>query len=639
MPARSRKHKGRFKRKSSIYKSLPRGHFTRVLILEPGNDNQMISGKLETVNVDEYSDFEAISYAWGSKKKRRPMRCNGVAMRITQNLFEALCRLRHPSERRTLWADAICINQDDTTERGHQVAFMSRIYSRARRVLIHIAGDDQGCAAHVASLVADVDCMVRNTMKDIGPGTHHFPWPDPNVTRLAEDSRCGCLAALSRRPWFSRGWVIQEAGLAQDATIIWGAQTMIEWQAFMRCLIWFNFRSLSVLHHHNILVPMCHDVLYFHRNPDEVLAYGRRKFSNNRLLGLIVKAGRLHFADPRDRIFALAGLDRYLGASGGVDHLLDGRTSMKNFEPDYNRSVEDIYTGFASHYLQTKSIEILECVRHDSLHSLFDASVPSWVPRWGRSLHWTSLFSIVHPIPLLPERPPEAMAGQHIFLGRFVDEDILVVRGVFVDTIEEPPIKLDCKQALGNPSIDVFAAWSATLFRHGSSHPDFYHLAERFMNTLTRGRYSGDWNNWREVFEKWYTFLAVGAEDSRDYWDGGELEQFTSSVAQKVIDDGGEDQCIFSTSRGYLGNGPRSAQEGDLICIIFGCSRPFILRITDKGARSGSPLYRLVGPAYIAGTHRIPHGSGIGFYYAMLGDEQSKDWVEWGLQEQDIHIC
>lgn len=55
---------------------------------------------------------------------------------VTQNLEEAIPQLRRPAERRDLWADAVCINQDDIGERGDQVSEMGQIYRNASMVLI-----------------------------------------------------------------------------------------------------------------------------------------------------------------------------------------------------------------------------------------------------------------------------------------------------------------------------------------------------------------------------------------------------------------------------------------------------------------------------------------------------------------------
>lgn len=52
-------------------------------------------------------------------------------------MMDALLHLRPSSgPPRKLWADAICINQDDFTERAQQVTTMPLIYQHAKRVVI-----------------------------------------------------------------------------------------------------------------------------------------------------------------------------------------------------------------------------------------------------------------------------------------------------------------------------------------------------------------------------------------------------------------------------------------------------------------------------------------------------------------------
>lgn len=55
---------------------------------------------------------------------------------VTQNLHAALKRLRLQHQSRLLWVDAICINQDDTSEKSFQVAMMSEIYSKTIKGLL-----------------------------------------------------------------------------------------------------------------------------------------------------------------------------------------------------------------------------------------------------------------------------------------------------------------------------------------------------------------------------------------------------------------------------------------------------------------------------------------------------------------------
>ena len=60
---------------------------------------------------------------------------NERSFRVGQNLHSALQHLRHEDKPRTLWVDAVCIDQDNLYERGRQVAVMDQIYAGASSVL------------------------------------------------------------------------------------------------------------------------------------------------------------------------------------------------------------------------------------------------------------------------------------------------------------------------------------------------------------------------------------------------------------------------------------------------------------------------------------------------------------------------
>jgi hypothetical protein len=63
---------------------------------------------------------------------------NNSHLKITANLFEALCHLREEKKTRTLWVDAVCINQDHNVEKSQQVRLMQRIYSGASLVIVDL---------------------------------------------------------------------------------------------------------------------------------------------------------------------------------------------------------------------------------------------------------------------------------------------------------------------------------------------------------------------------------------------------------------------------------------------------------------------------------------------------------------------
>ena len=61
---------------------------------------------------------------------------DGKEMKFTKNLEAALRHLRIESRSRTLWVDAICINQNNVQEKNEHVLHMKAIYALAEQVLI-----------------------------------------------------------------------------------------------------------------------------------------------------------------------------------------------------------------------------------------------------------------------------------------------------------------------------------------------------------------------------------------------------------------------------------------------------------------------------------------------------------------------
>jgi hypothetical protein len=82
--------------------------------------------------------YEALSYFWGSAITSHTILCNRAELRVTHNLHTALLQLSYPDRTRTIWADGICINQEDILERNSQVQFMGDIYSSATSVVVSL---------------------------------------------------------------------------------------------------------------------------------------------------------------------------------------------------------------------------------------------------------------------------------------------------------------------------------------------------------------------------------------------------------------------------------------------------------------------------------------------------------------------
>jgi hypothetical protein len=66
-----------------------------------------------------------------------------TTLTIRSNLASALRHLRYQYKPRTLWIDAICINQEDYAERGDAVCHMGTIYKLANRVVVWFGPEER----------------------------------------------------------------------------------------------------------------------------------------------------------------------------------------------------------------------------------------------------------------------------------------------------------------------------------------------------------------------------------------------------------------------------------------------------------------------------------------------------------------
>jgi hypothetical protein len=113
----------------------------RLVILHPSaTESEEVRCDLQTLDIAEAYDYDALSYAWGDASITGSIVLSGHPFTVTANLSHALRSLRHqtnnPSQTRLLWIDAICINQTDDEERSEQVQRMCSIYKSASGVLV-----------------------------------------------------------------------------------------------------------------------------------------------------------------------------------------------------------------------------------------------------------------------------------------------------------------------------------------------------------------------------------------------------------------------------------------------------------------------------------------------------------------------
>jgi Heterokaryon incompatibility protein (HET) len=119
---------------------------------------------------------------------------------------------------RRLWIDAICINQDNPKERGHQVQNTYLIYGRASSVVGWLGKASPGL---------DVAFDAISWVKQMNTDGHHkrsgsqlidqfrqFKFAEmqwPKTTEIADP-----LCAPLSHQWFTRVWVVQKSALAKQ---------------------------------------------------------------------------------------------------------------------------------------------------------------------------------------------------------------------------------------------------------------------------------------------------------------------------------------------------------------------------------------------------------------------------------------
>jgi hypothetical protein len=225
---------------AAIYRPLDSaGHEIRLLRLLPSEDfDSLLSCELDYGYLDNVSgSYEALTYFWGEPDRSQLISIDGQEAKITKNLETALRYLRLPTEQRTLWVDALCINQDDITERSHQVTLMMEIYSQCSRDLAWL-----GPLAHVTRYAYEetvlkvktgMDMMRRMGLKDLQRMENEedqlFTWENVEDGEgwVMSDNQHFAIRSLFRRPeiW-NRVWVMQELSCAPNVTLVYGRETL-----------------------------------------------------------------------------------------------------------------------------------------------------------------------------------------------------------------------------------------------------------------------------------------------------------------------------------------------------------------------------------------------------------------------------
>ncbi|PMD28507.1 HET-domain-containing protein, partial [Hyaloscypha hepaticicola] len=262
------------------YRPLEKGRCIRLLRLEPGDAAAAQKISIFHADLDQQATYEALSYTWGDPDDTTLISCTeeGSTLAVTRNCEAALRSLRLEYEERTLWIDAICIDQSNVDERGQQVRLMSDIYKQAQQVIAYL-----GEASHDSQV--GMDFILHDLQA---------------ISAAGEDRPSMAIDHILTRPYFERIWIIQEIVFARQVNIVLGDRT-VDWEAFKRTAYYVDINKQVLLGGD--------------RKPPRVLKYKDRatsftsgKVSTSKpdaLLELLRDMRMCKATDPRDKIHAL----------------------------------------------------------------------------------------------------------------------------------------------------------------------------------------------------------------------------------------------------------------------------------------------------------------------------------------------
>lgn len=523
-----------------IYAPLRSSRSIRLLQLHPGKPgyrNSPVECELTLASVGDGQKYEALSYTWGSWDNTKTVKCDPIDVKVTKNLYAALTRLRYRDRTRTLWVDALCINQRDAFERNQQLSLMGEIYQGADQVVAWI-GEETSTLEAVTGLFSQLTVLEPDkqrlvyldsaTLEQLGLPREQAPvW--------------AAVRRFFRRAWFQRVWVIQEAANASKLDIVCGLKH-IDWDNLIyaaRCIAesqMFAATDTALICQHIVFIDQCRGMLK--KTTEERLS----------LLDLLYRSRSCGASDLRDKIY-------------GLYPIASDRDSLP--QPDYYKSPATVYKETAAHLLNThRDLNILSCAGAARDPKTRHLNLPSWVPDWHSYDKSKSMtFSYTKPAVYSPKARWFEIAS---------DQEEMTVSCNIVDEVDaisdvitpfHGPIKGESVNFLLRDWPDATTVLQPT--------GETVRILDIYANPNIKHP--------EQPLPQWNALLEDDEFQSR----------YKREVSKLLYR-----RRVFRSMRGYLGVVPATAKVGDKYVLFKGTSGPYIIRRKRDA-------YKLIGECYI----------------------------------------
>ncbi|KAK0104424.1 hypothetical protein ONS95_004717 [Cadophora gregata] len=564
----------------------------RLLEVKPAfNDEEEMVCRLRTVFRDAAPNYKALSYCWGPPEERgkRSIVLEIASQRIrwpvTPTLEMALRRLRNTDGSTSLliWADAVCINQEDEVEKGQQVQEMRHVYQNAVEVAIWLGPADQDSV------------LAWKLMNDLfSSDLEKFP-QEPRRLAQFNEAQFRAFQNLFRRDYFWRIWIVQEIACARKATVYCGADSM-PWSRLLFLSETLD-KVLARARDEGYEDDSAIVFLMMRGGPGILKATTTSIVSFSAvhaqpLLDLLCSHMIKGSTDPRDKVHGLVGISADWADFGKIS---------------YERSTRALFLHTAQYIISTTQKLNVICIKQndDNPHNL-----PSWVADWERR----NIFPKFGVKQLYIRQPPFAASRNVKALFNFTkDREVLNARGFIVDTIATVAQPFhDNWLGPGTPVPRSIRASHGLRAFHGWWSVFTDKIGKERYEVFQRAFCGGAWAPPESEFEQdlslrlAFFFGMIRKCLPELQMDNDLLLMFPDLKIESQVLEARQYALVFSASRRMHGKrfvvssaklaglAPQAAREGDKIVVLFGCDFPVVMR--NMGT-----YWLLIGEIYVDG--------------------------------------
>jgi hypothetical protein len=505
--------------------------------------------------------YIGLSYTWGDPKLRRPVAIGERVLHITESLAIALENLQEEEKTLVLWVDAVCIDQENQTEKNIQVQQMGVIFTSAVLVIawLGISADESDLALQELKKYLDITSLSAAKLKESDGQIFDALPIDP-------------IKALFGRPWFKRVWVGQEVALNKQVMFVCGQRDITR----------SNLLNAYILFAASMYLWKEFWELPCHSRFSRLERLPLRDFIGNISGSFHLMCGtQLESSDPKDFVYSLFGKINNIEETG--------------LRVDYSKSVEEVYTDFAEAIVQAGRVYWLSrCWRPSSKYK----TLPSWVPDWSNTSPYLFPSKVKYPGPAAKICVAD---GGHRVLKisvQRIDRINRIEYSLHEPTYESSPLRSALfpqqqeKEALH--FLDLLQQMISSKMK--SHEPQEADKAACEMSIAMSPAHSYKIAPEKDVLYNSYRAFRGLVSPPEDTHDPQAWRQDASRYYINAFQASNFKQ-LFVTSTDLVGLGRDDVQPGDWLCILGGLCGLWVLREAREGC------YHLVSFSHIFGTN------------------------------------